>query len=52
MDNMWKVLALFGMGIGAFMVYKMYNPECIHDMKASLDKLTKSASKKMKNMMQ
>lgn len=48
---MWKILALMGIGAGAFMLYKKQNPECIQDMKTSLDKMTKSASNKMKNMM-
>ena len=52
MNNMLKVLAVMGMGAGAFMIYKMYNPECVHEMKDTLDKLTKRASKKMENMMQ
>ena len=48
---MWKVLAVCGMGLGAFLIYKKYNPECIHSMQETLDNLTKNASKKMKNMM-
>lgn len=52
MENMWKVLALMGIGAGAFMLYKKQNPDCIHDMKKSLDNITKSASNKMKNMME
>jgi len=52
MNNMLKVLAVMGMGAGAFMIYKMYNPECVHEMKDTLDKLTKNASKSVKNMMQ
>ena len=49
---MWKVLAVMGIGTGAFLLYKMQNPDCIQDMKESLDNLTKRASKKMENMMQ
>ena len=52
MENMWKVLALMGIGAASFMLYKSKNPECVHDMKESLDKITKSASNKMKNMME
>ena len=52
MNNMLKVLAIMGIGLGSFMIYKMYSPECVQDMKESLDNLTKCASKKMENMMQ
>ena len=52
MNNMLKVLAIMGIGLGSFMIYKLYNPDCIQDMKESLDNITKSASKKMGNMKQ
>ena len=52
MNNVLKVLAVMGMGAGAFMIYKMYNPECVHEMKDTLDNITNKASKSMKNMMQ
>ena len=42
---MWKVLAVMGLTGGALLLYKMKNPECIQDMKESLDKMTKNASK-------
>ena len=52
MSFMWKVLAVMGLTGGAFLAYKMINPECVQDMKKSLDCMTKKASKKMENMMQ
>lgn len=52
MDCMWKVLAVMGIGVGVFMVCKLMNPECMCEMKTTLDNLTKDASKKMKNMME
>ena len=52
MSYMWKVQAVMGLAGGALLVYKMKNPECVQDMKESLDNMTKKASKSMKNMMQ
>ena len=49
---MWKVLAVTGMGLGAIMLYKICNPNCVQDMKNTLDNVADSASKKMKNMME
>ena len=43
---MWKVLAVMGLGGGAFFLYKMKNPNCIQDMKESLDNMTKCTCKK------
>ena len=51
MENMWKVLAVMGIGAGALMLYKIKNPDCIQDMKKSLDNITKSACSKMNDMM-
>ncbi len=51
MDYMWKVLAVMGISAGALMLYKIKNPDCIQDMKKSLDNITKCASNKMNNMM-
>lgn len=52
MSFMWKILAVMGIGTGAFIAYKMINPECVQDMKTSLDNMTKKASNKVKNMME
>ncbi|MBR1386495.1 MAG: hypothetical protein IJ568_06665 [Bacilli bacterium] len=52
MNYMWKVLAVTGACVGAFMLYKKQNPECVEDMKESLNKMTKTAGKSMKNMME
>ena len=52
MNNMLKVLAVMGMGAGAFIIYKMCNSECVEDMKEAIGNVTNKASKSMKNMMQ
>ena len=49
---MWKILAVMGIGAGVLAIYKMQNPECMHDMKKTLDNITETAGKKMKNMME
>ncbi|MBO5375251.1 MAG: hypothetical protein J6A52_00190 [Bacilli bacterium] len=51
MDKAWKIMALMGVGFGAFMMYKKYNPECVHDIKTTMDKLTKKAGQNIENMM-
>ena len=48
---MWKLLAVAGLTAGAVMLYKMKNPECVQDMKQTLDNMTKDTSNKVKNMM-
>ena len=52
MSYMWKILAIMGIGTGAFFIYKMQNPNCVKDMKQTLDNITNKAGKSMKNMMQ
>ena len=47
----WKILAVMGVGYASWMIYKKYNPECVHDIKTTLDKVTKKASKSVENMM-
>ncbi len=49
---MWKVLAVMGLGTSAFLLYEKMNPECVHDMKDSLNKMTDKASNKVKNMIE
>ena len=49
---MWKLLVVMGIGAGVLAIYKMQNPECMHDMKKTLDNITETAGKKMKNMME
>ena len=51
MSLMWKVLAVMGIGTGTFLLYKMQNPDCIQDMKESLDNMTSCTCNKVKNMM-
>lgn len=52
MSFMWKVLAVMGITGGVLLMCKMKNPECVQDMKETLDNMTKKASNKMKNMME
>lgn len=52
MSFMWKALAVMGITGGAVLIYKMKNPNCVKDMKDSLDNMTKKASNKVKNMME
>lgn len=52
MSTMWKVLAVMGLTGGALLLYKMKNPNCVQDMKETLDNVTKCASNKTKNMME
>lgn len=51
MDKAWKMLAIIGAGYGAWMLYKKCNPECVHNIKTTMNKLTKDASEKIENMM-
>ena len=51
MSLMWKVLAVMGIGTGAFIIYKMQNPECVKDMKDMFNDMTKCTCDKAKNMM-
>lgn len=51
MDKAWKIMAIVGAGYGAWMLYKKYNPECVHDIKTTMDKITNKASKSIENMM-
>ena len=54
LDKVWKILALAAVGGISWMIYKMYNPECAHDIEKEVEKLTKkmsNASKDAQNMM-
>lgn len=51
MDKTWKIIAMMGLGYGAWMIYKKCNPECAHDIKTTMDKLTKKATNTVENMM-
>jgi len=44
-------MAMIGAGYGAWMLYKKCNPECVHDIKTTMDKITNKAGKKIENMM-
>lgn len=51
LDKAWKIMALMGTGAVAFMLYKKYNPECVHDIKNTVQKVTDKACKTMEDMM-
>lgn len=51
LDKAWKILAVMGVGYASWMIYKKYNPECVHDIKTTIDKVTQKASKSIENMM-
>jgi len=51
LDKAWKVVALVGIGYASWMLYKKYNPECAHDIKTTMSKLTNKATRKVENMM-
>lgn len=50
LNSMWKILAAMGVGSALTMAYVMLNHECVHDMRESLENMTKKASKTIKNM--
>ena len=50
MDKAWKLLAVAMVGYASWMIYKMYNPECVHDIKDEVDKITKKMSNASKNI--
>lgn len=51
MDKAWKLMALVGIGYASWAIYKKYNPECVHDIKTTVDKISKKAMKSVENMM-
>ncbi len=51
MKKTWKYLVAGAMGIGAIALYKKYNPDMIEDIKASVSKMSKNATKSIENMM-
>ena len=51
MNKTWKYLVAGVMGAGAFALYKKYSPEMMHDIKKSVNKMSKNATKSIENMM-
>ena len=51
MDKAWKAVALVGIGYASWMLYKKYMPECAHDIKTTMSKITNKATKTVENMM-
>lgn len=51
MEKTLTALVVIGMGIGAWMLYKKYNPECAEEMKQTMNKVSKNAMKSIENMM-
>ena len=51
MKKTWKFLVAGALGVGAVALYKKYNPDMMHDIKASVNKMSKNATKSIENMM-
>lgn len=51
LDKAWKIMALLGIGYASWAIYKKYNLECVHDIKTTVDKISKKAMKSVENMM-
>lgn len=51
MKKTWKYLVAGAMGAMAVGLYKKYSPEVMHDIKMSVNKMSKNATKSIENMM-
>ncbi len=51
MKNAWKYLVVGAAGVGAVALYKKYNPDMVQDIKKSVNKMSKNATKSIENMM-
>lgn len=54
MKKSMKILlgtAIAGAGVGAYALYKKYNPNMMNDIKRSVNKMSREASKSIENMM-
>lgn len=51
MNKAWKYLVVGAAGIGAVALYKRYNPDMMQDIKKSVNKMSKNATKSIENMM-
>lgn len=51
MKKTWKYLVAGVVGAGAVALYKKYSPEMMHDIKKSVSKMSKNATKSIENMM-
>lgn len=51
MNKTFKVLLGVAAGYGAWSAYKKINPDASHDIKNSISKMSKNATKSIENMM-
>lgn len=51
MKKTWKYLVAGAAGITAVALYKKYNPDMMQDIKNSVNKMSKNATKSIENMM-
>ena len=51
MKNARKYLVVGAAGVGAVALYKKYNPDMVQDIKKSVNKMSKNATKSIENMM-
>ncbi len=51
MKKTWKYLVAGATAVGALALYKKYNPDMVQDIKRSVSKMSKNATKSIENMM-
>lgn len=51
MKKTWKYLVAGAAGVAAVALYKKYNPDMMTDIKRSVNKMSKNATKSIENMM-
>lgn len=51
MEKTLTALLMVGLGVGGWMMYKKYRPECASDMQKTMNKVSKNAMKSIENMM-
>lgn len=51
MKNTWKYLVAGALGAVAVGAYKKYSPVMMHDIKKSVTKMSRNATKSIENMM-
>lgn len=51
MKKTTKYMIASAAGIGAFLLYKKYNPNMMNEIKNSVSKMSREASKSIENMM-
>lgn len=51
MEKTLTALFVLGIGVGGWMMYKKYHPECAIEMQNAMNKVSKNAMKSIENMM-